>query len=74
MKKSELRKVSRARRMIGLFLLLYGDSATLEQLAKRYKVNERSILRDLKLLREAGAIIRKGPHGFHVEAVRIPNA
>ena len=49
--------------MIALYLLLRKRSLPLITLAHRFKVNERSILRDLKLLREAGAAMDKNTNG-----------
>jgi len=70
MRQSEKSKVTRARRMMGVFLTLYERSAKLSELAKKYKINERSILRDLKLLRDAGAVIKKKDRKFHVVKVK----
>ena len=50
--------------MIAIYLLLRKKALPLITLSSRFKVNERSILRDLKLLREAGAWIDKNDIGF----------
>ena len=54
----------RAERMIAIYLLLRKKALPLITLSRRFKVNERSILRDLKLLREAGAPLGKNAIGL----------
>ena len=56
----------RAKRMISIYLLLRERHVAIPKLAKRYKVNARSIQRDLKLLREAGAKVMLGNFGYYV--------
>lgn len=70
MKAKPKKILCRAKRMIVIYLRLRQMDMTLSQLAKRFKVNERSIQRDLKLLREAGAPIEKGDFGFYVDKKR----
>ena len=70
MPRLEKSKVTRARRMMGVFLTLWNGHASLDRLAGKYGMNERSILRDLKLLREAGAILRKDRRGYFISKVR----
>jgi predicted DNA-binding transcriptional regulator YafY len=59
MKKSELGKVKRARRMLTMYLLLRRRPVGLRELSFVFKRNERSIQRDIALLKEAGAHIEK---------------
>lgn len=50
-----------------MYLLLRRRQLPIITLARRYKVNERTIQRDLKLLRESDAPIEKGVLGFYVD-------
>ena len=70
MKKKNINKkliLNRASRMIGIYLLLRKRPFGLKELAFRFKVNERSIQRDLKLLREAGAPVEKIDYGYIID-------
>jgi predicted DNA-binding transcriptional regulator YafY len=67
MKKPGQAKLKRARRMIELYLLLRIQTCPLRVLEKRFKVNRRSILRDLQLLRDAGAHINHDELGYYVD-------
>lgn len=58
--------LNRASRMIGIYLLLRKRPFGLRELAFKFKVNERSIQRDLKLLREAGAPLENLKYGYFV--------
>jgi predicted DNA-binding transcriptional regulator YafY len=62
-----LDKVKRARRMIEIYLMLRHAPANIEALATIFEVNARSIQRDLKLLKEAGAHIVKETWGYYVD-------
>ena len=63
--KTKLTILHRAQRMMAIYLLLRKKALPLITLSRRFKVNERSILRDLKLLREAGAPLDKSAIGFY---------
>ena len=59
--------LSKTKRVIAIYLLLRKKDKTIVELAKRFKVNERSIQRDIKLLKEAGVVIEKSHLGYWVD-------
>ena len=70
MKKSELGKVKRAKRMLSIYLMLRRCPVGLRELSFVFKRNERSIQRDIALLKDAGAHIEKANNFFYVDRKR----
>lgn len=58
--------LQKTKRVITIYLLLRERHMELDKISKKFKVSTRSIQRDIKLLKEAGAVVYKNELGYYV--------